>query len=173
LANDEEVDEVDNEDHVVGVATIDRCLREGLLHRAVAVLVKRKSGAVVLQQRSRNDSWHPGMWTISCTGHVRRGESYQQAAVRELSEELGLKSKVEEFRKFLLPPISSNGLTELEWITLFTTYTDAPLTIDAVELESALEVRQPELKKILTDWPLTPDARMILGEYMKSSALSK
>ncbi|HEY6283266.1 MAG TPA: NUDIX domain-containing protein [Nitrososphaerales archaeon] len=173
MANDEEVDVVDNEDHVVGVATIERCLREGLLHRAIAVLVKRNNGAVVLQQRSRNDSWHPGKWTISCTGHVRRGESYQQAAIRELGEELGLKSKVEEFRKFLLPPISSDGLTELEWITLFTTFTDAPLTIDPVELESALEVRQSRLRKIITDWPLAPDAKIILGEYMESSALSK
>ena len=167
MSKDEEVDLVDNKDHVVGVATIERCLREGLLHRAIAVLVKRRNGAVVLQQRSRNDSWQPGMWTISCTGHVRRGESYQQAAIRELGEELGLKSKVEEFRKFLLPPIASKGITELEWITLFTTLTDAHLTIDAVELESALEVSQHELRKVLTDWPLAPDAKIILGEYME------
>ncbi|HEV2137417.1 MAG TPA: NUDIX domain-containing protein [Nitrososphaerales archaeon] len=170
MAQDEELDVVDDGDRVVGAATIDRCLREGLLHRAIAVLVKRNNGAIVLQQRSKKDSWHPGMWTISCTGHVRRGESYQQAATRELSEELGLKTKVEEFRKFLLPPISSNGLTELEWITLFTTLTDAPITIDAGELESVLEVREPELRKILTDWPLTPDAKIILEEYVKSSA---
>jgi isopentenyldiphosphate isomerase len=170
LASEEEVDVVDSEDRVVDFATIDRCLKEGLLHRAVAVLVKRENGAVVLQQRSRNDSWHPGMWTISCTGHVRRGESYQQAAVRELSEELGLKSTVEEFKKFLLPPISSNGLTELEWITLFTTIAGAPLTIDPLELETATEVMESELKKTLTDWPVTPDAKIILGEYLKSSA---
>ncbi len=172
MANDEEVDVVDNEDRVVGVATLVRCLREGLLHRAVAVLVKRKNGAVVLQQRSRNDSWHPGLWTISCSGHVRRGESYEQAAVRELREELGLKSRVEVFGKFLLPPISSNGLTELEWITLFTTFTDAPLTIDHVELESVAEVTQPELRKVLADWSVTPDAKIILQEYLRSSAFS-
>lgn len=172
MANDEVVEVVDSEDRVVQVATIDRCLREGLLHRAVAVLVKRENGAVVLQQRSMNDSWHPGLWTISCTGHVRRGESYEQAAIRELSEELGLKSTVEEFRKFLLPPISSNGLTELEWTTLFTTLTDAPLTIDPTELESAAEVMQHELRKILSEWPVTKDAKIILGEYLKSSAPS-
>ena len=173
MADDEEVDVVDNEDLVVGVATIGRCLREGLLHRAISVLVKRKNGAVVLQQRSRNDSWHPGMWTTSCTGHVGRGESYRQAAIRELGEELGLKSKVKEFGKYLLPPISSKGLTELEWVTLFTTSTDAALTIDPVELETALEVGQPELRNILMDWPLTPDAKIILGAYMESSAPSK
>ncbi|HEV2226551.1 MAG TPA: NUDIX domain-containing protein [Nitrososphaerales archaeon] len=173
MAHDEEVDVIDDEDRVVGAASIGRCLREGLLHRAIAVLVKRNSGAIVLQQRSRNDSWHPGMWTISCTGHVRKGESYRDAAIRELGEELRLSSRVEEFRKFLLPRMSSNGLIEFEWIMLFTTLTDAPITIDAVELESAVEVKQPELKKVLTDWPLTPDARILLGEYMKSSSLSK
>lgn len=164
---------VDDEDRVVGAATIARCLSESLLHRAVAVLVKRKSGAIVLQQRSRSDSWHPGLWTVSCTGHVRRGESYQKAAIRELNEELGLNSKVEELKKLLLPPISSNGLTELEWITLFTTMTDSPIAIDPLELESVIEVKRSDLRKVLIDWPITPDAKIILGEYMKSSASSK
>jgi isopentenyldiphosphate isomerase len=172
LTREEQVDLVDEDDHVVGAATLERCLREGLLHRAVAVLVKRRNGAVVLQQRSRNDVWHPGLWTISCTGHLRRGESYDRAASRELQEELGLKSRVEKFGKYLLPPISSNGLTELEWVMLFTTSTDASLDIDPVELESAMEVPQPDLRNILADWPMTLDAKIVLGEYLKSTAPS-
>jgi isopentenyl-diphosphate delta-isomerase len=172
LAKDEEVDLVDETDSKVGVATLERCLREGLLHRAVAVLVKRSNGAIVLQQRSTKDSWHPGLWTLSCTGHVRRDESYEQAAIRELGEELGLQSGVEPVRKFLLPPISSNGLTELEWITLFTSQTDASCTINPEELESVVEVMHPNLRKIMAGWPITPDARIILGEYLKSFAPS-
>lgn len=170
LAKEEEVDVVDEDDRVVGVATLERCLQEGLLHRAVAVLVKRRNGAVVLQQRSRNDVWHPGLWTVSCSGHVHRGESYEDAASRELGEELGIKSHVEMFGKFLLPPISSNGMTEFEWISFFTTVTDAALNIDPVELESATEVAQPDLMTVLAEWPITPDAKVVLREYLKSPA---
>jgi isopentenyl-diphosphate delta-isomerase type 1 len=172
LANEEEVDVVDEDDRVVGVAKLDRCLREGLLHRAVAVIVKRRNGSIVLQRRSTNDVWHPGLWTVSCTGHVHRGESYEAAANRELGEELGIKSHVEMFGKFKLPPISSNGMTEREWITLFTTLTDDALNIDRVELESANEVAQSDLKRILAEWQITPDAKIVLGEYLKSPVAS-
>ena len=64
------VDLVDVRDRVVGNTTTAGCLKEGLLHRAVAVLVLRSSGTYVLQQRSRQDSWQPGLWTISSAGHV-------------------------------------------------------------------------------------------------------
>jgi isopentenyl-diphosphate Delta-isomerase len=172
LAKEEEVDIVDEDDRVVGVAKLDRCLREGLLHRAVAVIVKRRNGSIVLQQRSKDDVWHPGLWTLSCTGHVHTGESYEAAANRELGEELGIKSHVEMFGKFQLPPISSSGMTEREWIALFTTLTDATLNIDPVELESATEVAQSDLKRILAEWQVTPDARIVLREYLKSSLAS-
>ena len=80
----EELDLVDEEDRVVGSATIEECLVKGILHRAVAVLVIRRDGRFVLQQRSKSDLWQPGLWTLSCTGHVKGGETYASAASREL-----------------------------------------------------------------------------------------
>ncbi|HMD78774.1 MAG TPA: isopentenyl-diphosphate Delta-isomerase, partial [Nitrososphaerales archaeon] len=64
----EEVDLVDDDDLVIGSARLSDCLAKGLLHRAVAVLVLRRTGTVVLQRRSESDLWNPGLWTISCTG---------------------------------------------------------------------------------------------------------
>ena len=37
----------------------------------------------------------PGLWDSSCSGHLDTGENYDSAAVRELSEELGVNSEME------------------------------------------------------------------------------
>lgn len=162
------VDLVDADDRVIGTSSVARCLEEGLLHRAVAVLVLRRTGAFVLQQRSKHDLWQPGLWTISSTGHVKEGESYEEAAQRELGEELGLEGELSLVRKYLLPPISESGLTEHEWVTLFTCMTDSLCRIDPVELESVREVTEKELRGMLAHGPLTLDARTILTDYLES-----
>lgn len=64
--------------------------REGLLHRAVHVLVFDSEGRLWLQRRSAAKDTYPGLWTSSASGHVDPGEDYETAARRELQEELGL-----------------------------------------------------------------------------------
>jgi len=161
---------VDEEDAVVGTATLRDCLEKGLLHRAVDVLVLRTNGKVLLQQRSKRDLWHPGLWTLSSTGHVKSGESYRDAAKRELDEELGLSSSLRAIRKFLLPPFMSRGLTEWEWVSLFVSKTDRTVTIDPIELESVEEVSLLRLRRMLTGPRLTPDAKVVLRAFLKSGS---
>ena len=168
LPADEEVDLVDEEDRVIGTATLRDCLEKGLLHRAVAVLVLRSSGKVLLQQRSKRDLWHAGLWTLSCTGHVKSGEKYRDAALRELDEELGLRSSLRAFTKILLPFFTSRGLTEREWVSLFVSKTDRPATIDPFELESVEEVSPSGLRRMLPGPRLTPDAKIVLRLFLKS-----
>lgn len=167
MTGDELVDLVDDQDKVVGSASVRRCLREGLLHRAVATLVVRTSGKFVLQQRSKLDRWNPGLWTISSTGHVKRGETYEAAARRELREELGVEARLKRLRKYALPIFSEGGLTEHEWVSFFTCKTDAPCSIDLAELESVKEVTMEELREALSGGRFTPDAKIILADYLE------
>ena len=157
---------VDARDRVVGGATVRECLEGGLLHRAVAVLVVRSSGKFVLQQRSKRDAWHPGLWTISSTGHVKRGEGYEAAARRELLEELGVEGPLSPVRKYRMPAFSERGLTENEWAFFYTCRTDAPCAVDPVELEGVKEFTEEELRRMLAEGPLTPDAKLILADYL-------
>ena len=166
-ANDEQIDRVDENDLVVGSTTVEDAVNHGLLHRAVAVLVMRSDGRFLLQQRSTRDVWHPGSWTISSTGHVMKGEAYQAAAVRELREELGLTPGVSTYRKYLLPPFRSGGLVEHEWVTLFTAQTDAPCRIDTVEVERVNEVDGIQLRRLIDRGSLTPDAVILLRDYLE------
>jgi isopentenyldiphosphate isomerase len=107
------------------------------------------------------------LWTLSCTGHVKSRERYRDAAERELDEELGLRSPLRAFTKLLLPPFTSRGLTEWEWVSLFVSRTDRSPTIDPVELESVEEVSVPRLRRMLHGPRLTPDARIVLSAFLK------
>lgn len=167
MAREEVVDLVDSEDRVVGAATLGECLERGLLHRAVAVMVSRTDGKVVLQQRSKRDHWHPGMWTLSCTGHVKKGERYADAASRELGEEIGVKADLKLVEKYHVPAMKENGMAEDEWVALFSAKSDAKLMIDPVELEGAREVTLRELRSMLEGDSLTPDSVFLIRKYLR------
>ena len=167
---EELVDLVDDNDGVVGAASIRDCLEGGLLHRAVAVVVVRSDGRIILQQRSRSDRWQPGLWTLSSTGHVRSREAYEAAAARELEEELGIQTPLSRLGKYLLPPITAGGLTEREWVTLFAGRSDSPLTIDPVELEGTETVGQARARAMMGQGLVTPDASFLLEEYFRLQA---
>ena len=161
------VDLVNEHDAMTGTASIGDCLEKGLLHRAVAVLVVRSNGEFLLQQRSKRDMWHPGLWTLSSTGHVKAGEAYDEAAARELREELGISARLARLGKHLLPPIQSGGLTEREWVTLYLARTDEPCSIDGEEVEAVKEVAASQLRRLFNDGSLTPDAVILLTEYLE------
>ncbi len=63
---------------------------KGLWHKTVHVWIRNRAGELLLQKRADTKESHPGLWDISCAGHVSAGDSSSDAAVRELSEELGL-----------------------------------------------------------------------------------
>lgn len=160
MAKAEIVDIVDQKDRVTGSASLETVLKRGLLHRAVAVATFVDSESVILQRRSLKDSWRPGLWTLSCTGHVMSGEDYRDAAKRELREELGLDSPVHEVRKVLLPPMRGAGITEHEFVTIFRSSCTATPRPDPAEVEELAVV--PLDGSIPKKYSLTEDARILL-----------
>lgn len=63
--------------------------RDGDWHGSVHVWVF-DGEEVLLQKRSSEKDVFPGKIDASCTGHIAPGETPQEAALRELSEELGI-----------------------------------------------------------------------------------
>mmetsp|Transcript_12467 Transcript_12467/g.31613 ORF Transcript_12467/g.31613 Transcript_12467/m.31613 type:complete len:194 (+) Transcript_12467:405-986(+) len=65
--------------------------RDGDWHRTVHIWIFNADRTQVLvQQRSKaKESW-PGLWDVSCAGHVSAGESSLEGALKELEEELGV-----------------------------------------------------------------------------------
>lgn len=93
----EYLDVVDYDNHVIGEATQEDVYAKKLNHRIVHVFVVHpKTRAVYLQQRAATKAFLPGYYCTSAGGHVRAGETYEDAAARELQEELGLAVPVRE-----------------------------------------------------------------------------
>jgi len=89
------LDVVDAHDLVLGAMERGEIHRKRLFHRSVHVFLVDDAGRIYLQKRSFEKLEHPGKWDSSASGHVESGESYQEAAGRELEEELGVKASPE------------------------------------------------------------------------------
>jgi len=81
---------VDERGQDAGVMEKLRAHETGVLHRAVSVVVSDASGRIILQQRAAGKYHAARLWSNTCCGHPRPGESPDEAAARRLREEMGL-----------------------------------------------------------------------------------
>jgi isopentenyldiphosphate isomerase len=93
------IDVVNENDEVIDNAPKNEIYEKKLLHRIVHVFVFNDKGELALQLQSLNKKFCPHHWATSATGHVKSGESSEQAAIRELEEEIGIKTKIDLFWK--------------------------------------------------------------------------
>ncbi|MBU1198037.1 NUDIX domain-containing protein [Candidatus Micrarchaeota archaeon] len=108
----EEMFELVNEkDEVIGRVSRKDAHRELLRHRAVHVFLFNENGELFVQQRSASKDTHPLRFGSSMGGHVDIGETYRQAAVRELKEELGITAEENELQELhMFDPVDYNWM---------------------------------------------------------------
>ena len=87
---EEYFDVINEEDIVIGRESRSTVHRLGLWHRGAHVLLFTDDGKLLVQQRSKNKSQSPLTFDCSVSEHVQAGEAYHAAALRGLSEELGV-----------------------------------------------------------------------------------
>jgi isopentenyl-diphosphate delta-isomerase type 1 len=134
MAKPEDIfDIVNNRDEVIGQAPRSRVHAHGLLHRAVHVLVFNSRHEIFLQKRSMKKDRQPGVWDSSCSGHVDAGEDYDQTAVRELAEEIGLTLKTPPERLF---KIDACYETDSEFVWVYHCRSEGPFQLDPEEIEA-------------------------------------
>lgn len=97
---DEIVDVVNEKDEVIATSTKGEVnSNPSLWHREICVLIFDTSGKILIQQRSKKKKHNPLVWTISVAGHVPSGMSYEDAAHKELKEELGFDTRLIAYEK--------------------------------------------------------------------------
>jgi isopentenyldiphosphate isomerase len=130
----EEIFDIVNErDEVIGQAPRKEVHARGLWHRAIHVLVFNSRGEIFLQKRSLKKDIAAGKWDSSSSGHLDTGEDYDACAVRELSEELGLKLAQPPQRLFKIEACQETGW-EFCWI--YRGASDGPFTLHPEEIET-------------------------------------
>ena len=60
-----------------------------LLHWEIVIFIINDKKQILLQKRSANKRFYPNKWAL-CAGLVVSGETLEEAAVRELKEEIGI-----------------------------------------------------------------------------------
>jgi isopentenyl-diphosphate delta-isomerase type 1 len=126
-------DVVNEHDEVIDARPRSFVHANGLLHRAVHVLVFNSKGEIFLQKRSMKKDREPGVWVSSCSGHVDSGETYDETAVRELQEEIGLRVKTPPQKLF---KISACKETDAEFVWVYRCESDGPFTLHPDEIET-------------------------------------
>lgn len=89
-------DIVNTNDELIGVSDRETAHKNRHIHRVVAVFVFNTSGQLYVQIHQKSG----GLLDHSVGGHVSKGETYLQGALREAKEELDISQHLEELSIF-------------------------------------------------------------------------
>jgi isopentenyldiphosphate isomerase len=87
---DEMVEEIDLSGNVLCLVPRRQMRAEQLCHRSVFIAVMSEKGDLLVHKRAETKDIWPGWWDVAVGGVVAPGETWVDAAVRELHEELGI-----------------------------------------------------------------------------------
>ena len=106
------------------------------LHLAFSCYLFNGSGQFLLTRRAESKRTFPGIWTNTCCGHPRPGESMSGSVLRRLRQELG----IDAARLALVLPgfryqaRMANGVLENEICPVYAAYSDIPPVPDPAEV---------------------------------------
>jgi len=148
---------VDDEGRVIGTAPRSRCHGDpSLAHRSVHVFVFNTSGDLYLQKRSARKDVQPGKWDTSVGGHLCPGESYLNAALRELEEELGVKAASPHSLRRLHSYVWRTAI-ETEHVETYQLIHEGPFSLDPAEIEEGRFWSQAAIRDAIGTAVFTPN----------------
>ncbi|GGD59298.1 NUDIX hydrolase [Muriicola marianensis] len=144
--------------------------RKGVFHPTVHIWFYNTQGEILLQFRSPLKKTFPGFWDVSVAGHVGAGETVEQAALREIREEIGLSLKVQE-----LSPVGifksiqrhDNGIVDCEYHHTFLCKLNHKPSSLVIQEEEVTEIRLFHLE-VLDKLHLSGDKKVKLVPHDKS-----
>jgi len=161
---EELLDVVDVDDNLVRRASRGEIHRRGWLHRAVHLFVFNGRGEVYVQRRSSSKDRFPQFLDSSAAGHVDPGESYENAALRELQEELGIEAELHEVLR-----VPASDITDNEHVVLYRVETDAEPVPDPEEIQWGGFMTPAQLTSRMKETPgdFVPGFIYLWEEYLR------
>ncbi len=163
---------VNKKDEVIDTTTREVCHAKKLRHRAVHVFIFNTKGEILVQKRSKDKDEYPSYYEASVSGHVLKNESYEEAAIREIEEEIGIVIEAEE--------LNDRGKFEAKFgkehhmAQLFVLFTKKKPEINDGEIESMEWMPKPKLVQQIKQGKrkFTPEFLAALDCFMHRKQLS-
>lgn len=125
------IDRVDRRDQPVGTIRRSEVFARGTNFRVIHIFVFNHKTELLIQQLASDRSRHPGYWGSSVAGYMFTGESYEVAARRRLTEELGIK----EARLNFVGKTSMEDEGCTKFIGLFSAVHEGPFDFDHTHIQ--------------------------------------
>jgi 8-oxo-dGTP pyrophosphatase MutT (NUDIX family) len=165
---DELVALYDADGAAVGTVARSVAYRDGLWHASTAVLVRTTDGErVYLHRRSPEKMIFPGLYDCWAGGVLGPGETPDDAAARELAEELGIEGVP-------LHPLGRYRYDDGRYryhVHGYEVRWDGPVRHQPEEVVWGGWVTLDELHALLADpqrWPFVPDGRALVAHWLRS-----
>jgi isopentenyl-diphosphate delta-isomerase len=171
----EELILVNEDDEAIGVEEKITAHLNGALHRAFSLFIFNSDGQLLVQKRTSTKYHSKSLWSNTCCGHPRPGESIEAASRRRLSEEMGFDCGVEKVFEFVYRVKLDNGFYEHEYDHVLVGKFDGTPAPNHNEVD---DWDWANLKKIRLDMQAHPDNytywfRISIDELCRSVKSSK
>ncbi|MFI8998039.1 NUDIX hydrolase [Streptomyces sp. NPDC053542] len=151
---DEILDIVDEQDRVVGQAPRGEAYARRLRHRSTFILVRDAQDRIFVHRRTAQKLIFPSHYDLFVGGVVGAGESYDDAALREAEEELGVRGlprPVPLFRFLYESP------EHTWWSAVYEVRCTLPVDPQVEEVAWHAFLTEEELAARLPEWEWVPD----------------
>lgn len=122
--------------------------RDNKCHRGIHILVETFGGGMIIQKKAAHTE-NGGKWSSAVSGHVRLGESYAGAAIREAKEELGLSIEGEDLTR--IAKVNPSKETGNEFVVLYTYLLDPSKEEAVIGCDEVDELITCPLKDLIAD----------------------
>ncbi len=152
--SDEILDIVDENDEVVDRVPRGEATARGLRHRCVFIEARDATGRLFVHRRTATKLLFPSYYDMFVGGVVGAGESYDDAALREAGEELGVPGlpRPEPLFKFLYEDDRHSW-----WSYVYRVRCDLPVNPQVEEVAWHAFLTDAELERRLGEWTWVPD----------------
>ncbi len=158
-SQDELVWIVDKENRPITSAKRSQMRQKRLIHRSTYILIHDETNRMLVQKRTDTKDVYPGLWEIAAGGVVAYGEEYMESALRELSEETGIKGipLIEHFDFYFED--SDNRL----WGRIFSCKYSGRIFPQKEEVQASFFADKRQMSELLRNEKFTPDSYFLMN----------
>ncbi|MCX6815284.1 MAG: NUDIX domain-containing protein [Candidatus Aenigmarchaeota archaeon] len=165
MGKEEFLDYVDDNDNVIDSMSKKEIYEKLLTHRIAHVLVFNREGKMCLQLRGnvKSFAFH---WCTTAGGHVQAGESYEEGAKREMTEEVGIDAQLtQKFKDTYVYTFGQYKGIKKFLVTFIATY-DGPFNINKNDVKKVKFFTLEEIQKMVDRGEkIHPELLFLLKKY--------